>query len=79
MDISGGRTMGHTYPYFSEIFIIASINKHQHKLEWENLNMSALLLTKQYKYLGEKQGINILEGKNEPEEQDILRFNKISH
>ena len=41
--------------------------------------MSALLLTKQYKYLGEKQGINILEGKNEPEEQDILRFNKISH
>ena len=41
--------------------------------------MSALLLTKQYKYLGEKQGINILEWKNEPEEQDILRFNKIIH
>lgn len=64
---------------FSEIFIIASINKHQHKLQWKNLNMSAFLLTKQYKYLGEKQDTNILEGKNEPKEQDILRFNKIIH
>ena len=44
-------------------FIIAYINKYQHKLQWKNLNMSALLLNKQYKYLGEKQGINILEGK----------------
>lgn len=68
MDISGGRTMDHIYSHFSEIFIIACINKHQHKLQWKNVNTSALLLTKQYKYLGEKQSINILEGKNEPKE-----------
>lgn len=64
--------MDHIYSYFSEIFITAYINKYQHKLQWKNLNMSALLLNKQYKYLGEKQCINILEGKkNEPKEQGI--------
>ena len=63
MDISGGRTMDHIYSYFYEIFITAYINKYQQKLQCKNLNMSALLLNKQYKYLGEKQGINILEGK----------------